>query len=101
MSEAQKPQTKLNIQSLRDVALKEKKYAWLILLIFFVAVYGYIVLQINNFSSAQPTQFQVSSYQKTTTTAPINPVLVKKLESMKNNSVSVQALFNQSRSSPF
>jgi cell division septal protein FtsQ len=92
---------KLSSQTIRELLIKSRKYVWLLLLVFFVVVYGYILLQINSFSHTQPSQLQVSSYQKTSAAPPINPAVVNKLEQMKNNSVSVQALFNQARSNPF
>lgn len=91
----------LNLAELKRVVIKEKKFAWPLVILFFLIIYGYMVLKINNFTQTQPTQIQVSNDMKTTVTPAINQGMVNKLEQMKNNSVGVQALFNQSRSNPF
>ena len=64
------------------------------------AVYGYIILKIGALSSVQPSQSAISM-QDTTNYPHVDPVTVEKIEQLQNNSVSVQALFNQARQNPF
>jgi cell division protein FtsX len=78
-----------------------KRYGWVILLLLFLAIYGYMVISINNFASAKPTQSQVTADLKTTPLPVINQNVVNQLENMQNNHVSVKALFNQARQNPF
>ncbi len=92
---------KLNLQGIKDAVNKEHKYFWLVLLFFFIILYGYTILQINSFTEVKPTPTQVSNNLKTTTLPAINQNVVSKLEQLKNNSVNVQALFNKARSNPF
>jgi cell division protein YceG involved in septum cleavage len=98
MNKTKKPTTNQNIQA---IAIKLKKFAWLIILIFFLIIYGYIYLKINSFESQQPSSSAISSDLKTSVQPTINPKVVQQLETLKNNSVSVQALFNQARHNPF
>lgn len=77
------------------------KYLWALLLLFFVLVYGYVLLSIHTDINQQPSQAQVGNDLKTTSMPAINQKVVKQLENMSNNSVSVQALFNQGRQNPF
>jgi hypothetical protein len=96
--------TKITPQPLKQnlqAVLKLKKFAWLIILIFFIVIYGYVLLKINDFHNQQPTQSAVSTYLKTTNQPNFNPTVVKRLETLKNNSVNVRALFNQARHNPF
>lgn len=93
--------TKPRKQNLTDIANKIKKFVWLIVLIFFFIIYGFVLLKINNFQTQQPSTLVVNSDLKTTPQPAINPSVVKQLETLKNNSVSVQALFNQARQNPF
>lgn len=73
------------------------RYRLLIFILFLVALYGYLVMQINQATSVQPT----SNTPQTAQAAHIDPTLVKQLQQLQDNSVSVQALFNQARSNPF
>jgi len=70
--------------------------------IFFLVVaglYGFIVWRINTYSSVAPSQSEESA--QIAARPHIDPDTVKKLEDLQNNSVSVQALFNQARQNPF
>lgn len=78
-----------------------RKFLWAFLILFFVVVYGYVLLGIHTDMTQQPSQTQVSNNLKTTAMPAINQKVVKQLEDMSNNSVSVQALFNQGRQNPF
>jgi hypothetical protein len=70
--------------------------------IFFLSVatlYGYIVWRINTFSNAP-----ASTSEETAQTAAqphIDPATVQKIESLKDNSVNVQSLFDSARNNPF
>lgn len=96
-----KTKPSLSFKDYRRVLSKIRPYLGLLLLLFLAVLYGYLMLEINSFNQAKPSQLQVSNDFKTTATPAISPTVVKKLEQMKSSSVSVQALFNQSRSNPF
>ena len=80
---------------------KIHRYLWLILLVFFLAIYGFIILKVNSYQNDQPTPAAVSLDLKTTPQATINPKIVNQLNSLRNDSVNVKALFNQARQNPF
>lgn len=79
------------------------RYRLVIFVIFVALVYGYTLWQINNFTNAKPTAAQITeeSSSPTATIPRIDPATVSKIEQLKDNSVNVQALFNQSRNNPF
>ena len=70
--------------------------------IFFLAVaslYAFIIWRINAFSNAPAS---VSEQQAKTTAQPrIDPATIEKIQSLQDNSVSVQTLFDDARSNPF
>jgi len=70
--------------------------------IFFLAVaslYGFILWRINAFSNAPAS---VSEEQAQTTAQPrIDPATITKIQSLQDNSVSVQTLFDSARNNPF
>jgi hypothetical protein len=71
-------------------------------LIFFLAVatlYGYIVWRINTFSNAPASTSEETA--QTSAQPHIDPVTVQKIESLKDNSVNVQSLFDSARDNPF
>ncbi len=91
----------LRINNLHVKLAKIQPIVSILFLILLIVLYGYMIFQINNFKDAQPTSAQVSSDLVATSPPEINPRTVKRIEQMKNNSVSVQALFDTSRSNPF
>jgi hypothetical protein len=70
--------------------------------IFFLAVatlYGYIVWRINTFSNAPASTSEETA--QTATQPHIDAATVQKIESLKDNSVNVQSLFDAARDNPF
>jgi len=96
-----KPTAKLTKQVIIDLFNKSYKYLWIGLVLFFVIIFAIIVLAINSDLNLTPSQSSINANLNTTPQTSINPEIVNKLETLKNNSVSVQALFNQSRQNPF
>lgn len=84
-------------------ALKAKakgvvRYAGLLLFIFIAGAYIFILLRINMVATSDPdtgtTQAEVQKLH-------VNESVVSQLQQLKDNSVSVQTLFDQARSNPF
>lgn len=72
----------------------------LLFLILVACVYGFVGLRVMNLRNQQPDQSAVSS--ATTITQPhIDQATVDKIKQLQDNSVNVQALFNQARQNPF
>lgn len=72
------------------------------ILIFFLAVaalYGFILWRINVYSNTPANQSSESA--QLATQPHIDQSTVEKILSLQNNSVSVQALFNEARQNPF
>jgi hypothetical protein len=89
------------LDKLLDYAKRLQPYSLFVFLLFVAALYGFILLKIHNFSSAEPSPDAVSSQVKAAQVPHIDPAVIQQLQSLQNNSVSVQALFNQARSNPF
>lgn len=83
-------------------ALKQvRRYSLLLFLAFVLLIYGFLMLRINSLSNIQPSSDAVSSQVKAARIPHVDQAVVKQLQSLQDNSVSVQALFNQARSNPF
>jgi hypothetical protein len=78
-----------------------RRYSVVIFLVFIVALYGFLMLRISSLSSGQPSQEAVSSQVQAAQIPHIDQSIVNQLQTLQDNSVNVQALFNQARSNPF
>jgi hypothetical protein len=85
-----------------DAGLAEVRRFSLLLFIAFVALlYGFVLLRVNSLSNAQPSGDSVTSQVQAAQVPHIDKSVVKQLESLHNNNVNVQTLFNEARSNPF
>lgn len=77
-------------------------YRYRVMLFFLVlaSLYGFILLQINSLSQAEPSASELSA-QTQTHSLKVDPLVVKKIQELQDNSVSVQALFDAARNNPF
>jgi hypothetical protein len=76
-------------------------YSVIFFLIFVALIYGFVLLHINNLNTAQPSDQAVSSQVKAAHVPHIDQSVVKQIQSLQDNSVSVQSLFDQARNNPF
>ena len=95
----------LNLKSISPAIMgglnRIKPYRYIIFFIFISLLYGFIILRISAYSSAEPSQAAIDSKVQATRSLYIDEDVVKQLRSLQDNSVSVQALFDEARSNPF
>ena len=100
-----KEDNKLDIKTLKtqvlDISKKVLRYKVAVFLLFIVLLYGFVWLRINSYNRAQPSTTEVSSQVKAAEILHIDQNVLNQLQTLQNNSVSVQTLFNQARSNPF
>jgi len=96
---------KLNLKSIpilvTVVLSKLVRYRVLVFGVVLVAVYGYVVLQIQTLSNAEPSTTTVSGELNTVRPPHVDKTVVEQLQALQDNSVSVKTLFNQARDNPF
>ena len=78
-----------------------RRYLLVGFICFVAALYGFVLFRFNSLRDVEPTQDAISSQVKASKTPHIDPTVVKKLQSLQDNSVSVQALFDEARNNPF
>lgn len=78
-----------------------RKYASVIIFLLLTGVYAYLIVQINTLSNPTVDESLVLSQSKTIPLPRLDEDAAKKLQSLEDNSVNVQTLFNQSRTDPF
>lgn len=95
----------INLKSLKPAVgglfNKLQKYAAVLIFLLFTGIYGYMILKINTLSNPAIDDSDVIAEVKALPTPKIDESAVKKLQSLEDNSVNVQALFDQGRTNPF
>ena len=86
---------------LTSLVTKLRRYKVLIFLLFVVGVYGFTVWRITSLTNVQPSADAVAAQNNPIRAARIDPSVVKQLNSLRDNSVNVQTLFEQARNNPF
>lgn len=77
------------------------EYAAIILLLFLVAIYGFLSWRTLQLMQAEPDQAAVQAELKTVGVPKVDEDVVKKMEQLEDNSVSVSTLFDEARRNPF
>jgi|SRR5579884_3920750 len=96
---------KLDIQLIRQKLTEALRiglrYRLVIFIVFVALVYGFIYTRLNSLNNAQPSPSAISAQTNPVATAHVDKAVVSQLEALKDNSVNVQALFEQARNNPF
>ena len=100
MSDQKKSLKELLRQAL-DLLVRLRRYSMIAFIVFISLIYGFLMLRINNLSSAEPTDTAITEQVKAAKVPRIDEDVVKQLQSLQDNSVNVQALFEEARSNPF
>ena len=85
-------------KSLSGLTSKLGRYAALLFFLGVALVYGFILMQINNLSAAEPSETAVSKLNKT---PHIDEKVVNQLHLLQDNSADVRTLFDEARNNPF
>ena len=88
-------------EKINELSARLRPYSFLIFILFVALLYGFVLMKINSLSQAEPTAEAVTGQVKAAQVPHIDEAVVKQLESLEDNSVSVQTLFNEARSNPF
>ncbi len=78
-----------------------RKFAAVLVFLLFTAIYGYTIIQINSLSNPSVDQSAVTSESKALPTPRMDEAAATKLQSLEDNSVNVQSLFDKGRTDPF
>jgi hypothetical protein len=78
-----------------------RKNAPFTILIFLVAIYGFLSWRIAVLMQAEPDDSKVSAQLQAVGVPKVDPEVISKISTLEDNSVSVQTLFDQARQNPF
>ena len=97
----------------KDISLKDTKeqlakalaktgnYIGLVFFLLLGIVYGFVILRINSLNSAEVSPEAIAAQVKSSLSPRIDEETVQKLQSLQDNSVNVQTLFEEARTNPF
>lgn len=78
-----------------------RRYSLPAFILFVALVYGFVLMRFNSMRTIEPSETAVTSQVKAAKVPHIDQAVLQQLQSLQDNSVSVQALFNEARSNPF
>jgi hypothetical protein len=97
--------TNLSLKQITDIVAKLyqflKKHSPVIFIVIVFSVYGFLIFQINQLSTAEPTPEQVAEQQNLIPRLKIDKEAVNKIEQLEDQNISVQSLFKAARDNPF
>jgi hypothetical protein len=80
---------------------RAKRYAPLLFCLFLAIVYGFVVYRVQVLNASEPAAADVAAQSQTASVPHIDPAVLRQLQQLQDNSVSVQTLFSEARSNPF
>jgi hypothetical protein len=89
------------VQKGEKVITALKPYGAVMIITLFAMVYAFVILRINSLSNALVDDNAVSAQVKSSPSLRIDPQAVQQLQSLKDNSVNVNTLFEEERTNPF
>ncbi len=96
-----KPNFRVTIDKLMTRFSGVRRYGLAVFIVFISLLYGFVLFRINSLNSAQPSQDAIAAQVKAARVPHIDQAAIQQLQSLQDNSVSVQTLFNEARSNPF
>lgn len=94
--------------SLKDIPKKltplfqaSMRYLTLIVIVFFVAIYSFLVIRINNLAQSEPSDDAVAEKLQTVQRPRLDQSAVNKIEQLEDQNIEVQTLFKEARQNPF
>jgi predicted negative regulator of RcsB-dependent stress response len=78
-----------------------RKNAVFVFILFLILIYGFLGWRITELTKAEPSDADVAAGLKTIGVPKVDEEVVKKMEQLEDNSVSVNGLFKDARGNPF
>lgn len=96
---------KRNLKDLLDKIIAKfqgaKRYSLVLFIVFIALIYGFVLFRIKTLNDIQPSPDAIAAQVKAAQVPHIDETAIKQLQSLQDNSVNVQTLFNEARSNPF
>lgn len=98
----QKPlNSKTIISKLAGYGQRIRPYSFVLFIMLVAGLYSFVLFKINTIVSEQPSSDEVTSQVKAARVPHFDEDVIRQLNKLEDNSVSVQALFKEARDNPF
>lgn len=77
------------------------RYSFVLFLLVFASMAGFLVLRIGELSRAEPTQAEIDQAVSGIAPAKVDQDAIAKLKELQDKNVSIEALFDNGRTNPF
>lgn len=95
----------INLNSIKaswmQLPRKLQKYVVEIFAIFVLAVYGFLVFQINSLGNIEPNEDKIMEEQQVIKRPQIDEEAVAKIQQLEAENIAIQSLFKEARDNPF
>src|SRR5882757_9054159 len=88
-------------EKISDIMPKVKRYLPALFGLLLIIIYGFLMLRVSVLNNAEPSSASLASQSKTASVPHIDSKVINQLQSLQDNSNSVQSLFDQARNNPF
>jgi hypothetical protein len=88
-------------EKVTDLLPSVKRYLPILFGALLLGLYGFLLYRVNVLNAAEPSATDISSQSQTAQVPHVDPALAQQLQSLQDNSTSVQSLFDQARDNPF
>lgn len=90
------------LQKYSNIALRlVSRYSFLLFLVIFAGMAGYLVSRIGYLSSLEPTADQISTKVSEVKKTNTDTESIQKLKELEGRSISIESLFDNGRTNPF
>lgn len=86
---------------LQKILIAAKRYAVMLCFIIFAAMYGYLAYASGQQAAQEPSEAEISERFKGVKRPKVDESAAATLQRLEDQSIEVQALFNDARSNPF
>lgn len=91
----------LSLKSLRPIVNLAKRFRFILFLGMFAVIYGYLLLTINQLTTATPTAADLDSETATVKRLRVDEAAVQSMLRLEEENIDIQALFEEARNNPF
>lgn len=78
-----------------------RKHVFLICVVLFAAMYGYLLFQIDTLNNAQPSTDAAAQTASSTKRLVVDKTAAAKMSQLEDQNIEIKSLFEQARSNPF
>lgn len=96
-----KAQIKDLLVKLKPLVRFVKRYAVFIYMLIMFGIFGFLILRVNYYSQAEPTEEAIQEKLQTAKRPKVDAAALDKIQQLQSQNIQVNSLFDQARKNPF